>query len=189
MTATTLMLAQQAASGTDPNGTYLMMGGLLMGGALLLLFIELLVPSGGLIGVLSAIAAIGSITCFFLYDQTIGFIALLLTMILGPVAVALMFKLWLNSPIGKGLILGGELEPSTEESFHSSEYARSARSAELRQLIGTEGMTITALRPVGTVRINNERIDALAETGVIEANVPIVVVDVHDNQIKVRAAR
>jgi len=177
-------LAQQT---TDPDGTYLIMGALMMGGAILLLFIELFIPSGGLIGVLAGIAAIGSLVSFFLYDQTVGFISLGLTAVLGPVVIYFMFKFWLNSPFGRGIVLGGTAESSDEESFHASEYERSARAAELRQLLGAEGMTITALRPVGTVRINGERVDALAETGIIDAGVPVVVTDAYDNQIKVRA--
>ena len=58
--------------------------------------------------------------------------------------------------------------------------------AEFRELIGLQGVTITSLRPVGKVRIEGRRIDAMAETGIIEADTPIVVVDVYDNQIKVR---
>ena len=47
-------------------------------------------------------------------------------------------------------------------------------------------MTETALRPVGTVRIKGRRTDGMAEAGVIEANTPVVVTDIYDNQIKVR---
>lgn len=183
MTAMSMTLAQQAA---DPNGSYLIFGALLMGGAFVLLFIELFVPSGGLIGILAGIAAIGSIVCFFLYDQTVGFISLGLTVVLGPVLITLMFKFWLNSAMGRGIILGGDASPSTEESFHASEYARQQRAAALRQLIGAEGKTMTACRPIGVVRINDERLDALAETGVIDANVTVVVTEVYDNQVKVR---
>ena len=47
-------------------------------------------------------------------------------------------------------------------------------------------MTVTGLRPVGVVKINGQRVDALAEGGVIAANTPVLVTDVYDNQIKVR---
>ena len=59
---------------------------------------------------------------------------------------------------------------------------------ELRQLIGAEGVTETALRPVGFVKINGQRLDAMAESGIVEAGMPVVVTDVYDNQIKVRPA-
>jgi hypothetical protein len=37
------------------------------------------------------------------------------------------------------------------------------------------------------VRVGGRRIDAMAESGVIPAHTPVVVTDVYDNQIKVRA--
>ena len=58
---------------------------------------------------------------------------------------------------------------------------------QLRELIGAEGRAITALRPVGVVKIGGERVDALSELGVIESGTDIVVTDVYDNQVKVRA--
>ncbi|MHC5009117.1 MAG: NfeD family protein [Planctomycetota bacterium] len=45
---------------------------------------------------------------------------------------------------------------------------------------------MTDLRPVGVVKIDGQRIDALAESGIVEAETPVVVTDVYDNQIKVR---
>jgi membrane-bound serine protease (ClpP class) len=48
------------------------------------------------------------------------------------------------------------------------------------------GVAVTALRPVGTIKIEGRRVDAMAESGVIESGTNIVVVDVYDNQIKVR---
>ena len=53
-----------------------------------------------------------------------------------------------------------------EEGGVAAEFARRERLAQLRELIGAEGKTVTALRPVGVVKIGGERIDALAETGV-----------------------
>ena len=75
----------------------------------------------------------------------------------------------------------------TEADTMQAEKARLTRLDELRQLIGAEGMTITDLRPVGFVKINGQRLDAMAETGIVEADTPVVVTDVYDNQVKVRS--
>ena len=56
----------------------------------------------------------------------------------------------------------------------------------LESFVGKQGTTITVLRPVGVVRIDGERIDAMAETGSIEADCEIKVTSVYDNQVKVR---
>ncbi len=194
MTMLTSLLAQAApaqAADTGGNDIYLIWGGLLVASAIVLFLLELFVPSGGLIGILAGVAAIGSILSFFMYDQTIGFISLGLYLVLGPIVTIAVFKFWLNSPLGKSMVLGGTT--SVDEAGESAdqltggEIARLQRTEKLRALIGIEGKTVTALRPVGVVKIEGQRVDALAETGIIEANTPVVVTEVYDNQIKVRA--
>jgi membrane-bound ClpP family serine protease len=179
----TTLLAQ------DADNVYLLWGFILVAGALALLVIELFVPSGGLIGALAGVAAIGSIAAFFQYDTLWGVVATGAYVVLTPITLVFIFKVWIHSPIGRSMILGGSDPTATDvsdEHAAASEYARVERLARLRELIGADGVTATALRPVGTVVIQNERIDALAESGVIEAGTPVVVTDVYDNQIKVR---
>ncbi len=178
---------QNAATGPGDD-SYIFWGMALFGIALLLLLLEFIVPSGGLIGALCAIAIAGSVFSFFKYDTMWGYVALALYAIFGPVLIIFMFKFWLHSPMAKWMILGGieQNENESGDAAMSPDQARSERMAELNELIGLRGVTITSLRPVGKVRIEGRRIDAMAETGVIEADTPIVVVDVYDNQIKVR---
>lgn len=178
-----LLVAQTAAN----DGPYLWWGIALSALALVLFFIEFLVPSGGLLALLCGTAAIGSIIAFFMYDTMIGVTALVVYAVGTPILLVFVFKLWLHSPLSKRMVLGGTamLPERGEESYHESEKARSQRLSQ-EELIGAEGMTVSALRPVGFVKINGQRVDAMAETGVIEANMPVVVTDVYDNQIKVR---
>ena len=153
----------------------------------MLLVIELFVPSGGLIGILCGVAAISSIVAFFMYDTSWGVGVSLAYVVLTPITIVFVFKLWISSPVGKAMVLGESVTAGDEESVARSEQDRRARLAELEQLVGAEGVAETALRPVGTVRINGQRTDAMAEAGVIPANTPVVVTDIYDNQIKVRA--
>ena len=85
---------------------------------ILLLFLEMFVPSGGLIGGLAGVSALGSIFAFFQHDTTWGLVSLGLYLVLGPIAIVFMFKLWLNSSMGRGMILGGDdaaaLDPEGE---------------------------------------------------------------------------
>jgi membrane-bound ClpP family serine protease len=46
--------------------------------------------------------------------------------------------------------------------------------------------TATPLRPVGIIRYEGRRLDALSEAGIIEEGVEVEIVAVVDNQIKVR---
>jgi membrane-bound serine protease (ClpP class) len=181
-------LAQAAGAAAD-NETYLLWGFILAAAALGLLFLELLVPSGGLLGLLCGVAAISSIIAFFQYDTAFGIAALLAYALLTPILLVFVFKLWIHSPLARRMVLGGDDESENDgeqDNVGATEQARLQRLEQLRQLIGAEGVTITALRPVGFVKINGQRLDAMAETGVIEADTPVVVTDAYDNQIKVR---
>jgi membrane-bound serine protease (ClpP class) len=181
------VLAQAAAN----DGQMLVWGLILLAACLALLCLELFVPSGGLIGAMALVSAIGSIIAFFMYDTTWGAVSALMYLLLGPIVIVFGFRLWLHSPLAKRMILGGDepggVEPD-EDTAISAEHARRERLAQLRQLIGARGVTVSVLRPVGTVKIENQRLDALAETGIIEAGKPVVVTDVYDNQVKVREA-
>lgn len=184
-----LQLAQDAQpAGADDM--YLILGFVLLGVAIAMLVIELFVPSGGLIGVVAGIAAIGSLASFFRYDTVWGSVFTAIYVILGPIAIIYFFKWWINSPFSRRIILNttldGESADDEESAAYERERRRLARIDELRGLIGAEGVTETALRPVGTVTIQGERVEALAESGAIDAGVPVVVSDVYDNQIKVR---
>lgn len=183
-------LAASAAPGGEAgaDGTYLIWGALLLGAALVLIVVELFVPSGGLIGILAGVCAIGSIAAFFAYDTTWGVATLLTYLALIPLGVWLFFKYWLTSPFGRRMILEGDIERSGHEGDPAAaDAARRARMAELQEFVGEDGTAETALRPVGTVRIGDRRLDALAESGVIDAGTPVTVVAAYDNQLKVRA--
>lgn len=177
------LLAQETTS----NETFLLWGFLLLAAALVLLFVEVLLPTGGLIGMLCGVAVIGSIVAFFKYDTKWGMAATAAYIVLTPIVLIFVFRVWLNSPLGRRMILGGDTGQQTgDESYAASEQARADRLRDLAALIGAEGVTVTELRPVGTVKIDGRRVDALAETGTIAADTRVVVSDVYDNQIKVR---
>ncbi len=183
-----VMLAQAANDATG-NDAALWWGIVLFAAALVLLAVELLVPSGGLIGLLCGVAAVSSVVAFFRYDPLVGSAAAVLYVVLAPVVLVFVFKIWVNSPIARRMILTGKdevLGTSDEEAVRESERARAERLARIRELVGAEGTTVTDLRPVGFVTINGQRMDGMAETGIIEADTPIVVTDVYDNQVKVR---
>ena len=157
--------------------SYLPWGIALIAASIVLIFVEVFIPSGGLIAVSAAISACTGIIFLFIYDQTWGFIGLGATLVLGPMALTLAFKAFPHTPIGKRLILGTRnLDPERVAEQHDA----------LTALLDAEGEAITDLRPVGVVRIEGKRHDALAEGPMIEAGSRIRVVVVEANQIKVR---
>jgi len=175
----------------EPNSVYLFWGLVLFGVALGIVALELVVPSGGLLGLLSGGAVIASVVSFFMYSPTAGVVALLSYLVLTPIVLVFGLKLWMNSPLGRMVVLGdatADEETAPPNPPGSLSGSTAARAADLRHLIGASGVTITPLRPVGTVKIGEHRIEALAENGTIDRGQPVVVTEVYDNQVKVRVA-
>ncbi len=164
-----MLLSQTSA---DPGNT-LLWGFVLIGATIFLIALELVVPSGGILAIAAAAALIGAIAAFFMHDATTGMVALAVIAIVGPLAAWLGWRWWSETIMAERLVL------QTDEDTPSS-----ARAA----LLGREGVAETDLRPIGTVRIDEHRHDALSDLGVIEAGTTVTVVKVLDNQLKVRRA-
>ena len=152
-----------------------------------LLFIELFVPSGGVIGLVAGVTAIAGVVFFWRESTMWGLSGTLGVLILGPCAVAFMLKVYPETYVGRKLILGGS--KADEESFAAKVMAQAEESEHREALLGKIGVTINNLRPVGEVRIDGQRLEALAERGVLDAGVEVAVVSIVDNQIKVRPTR
>lgn len=164
------------------NEHHLIWGVGLIGVALLLMFIEVFLPSGGLIALLSGAAAIGGIWQLFLYDTTWGIIGMIGVIVMVPVMVSFGLKVLPSTPIGKKIFFGDASPDADEERMVREIQVRDS----LHALIGVEGKAITDLRPVGVVRIEGQRYDALAEGPFIDAGTTVRVTIVDGAQIKVR---
>jgi len=164
--------ASAAAAATSTGDTaFLFWGFILVGAAIIVLALELLLPTGGLLALVTGILLVGSLVAFFQYNPSAGWLALVLMIVLGPICAFYGFKIWMNSKLAKNLILEDEGPATT----HAA------------SLLGVVGVAETPLRPVGTVRVNGQRHDALAELGIIEVGTAIKVIEELDNQLKVRA--
>jgi membrane-bound serine protease (ClpP class) len=165
------------------NESNLIWGVGLILGALLLVFIEVFVPSGGLIAIASGAVAIAGIWQLFLYDTVWGVIGLVGVLIMVPVVVGFGLKMLPSTPIGKKMFFG---EGSPENDQERVEREMAVQDS-LNALVGVEGQAATDLRPVGVVRIEGRRFDALAEGGFIDAGTRVRVTVVEGAQLKVRA--
>tara|TARA_B100000959_G_C14956297_1_gene613889 strand:- start:50 stop:610 length:561 start_codon:yes stop_codon:yes gene_type:complete len=154
--------------------------------ALALFVIELFVPSGGLIAILGGLAVVASLIAFYVHDINTGLIATGTYIVFGPILAWIAFKIWASSPLAKQMILGGIVNEDSDEARQRLQSKQQERLAHLQPLVGKEGKTITVLRPIGVIRIDGRRIDAMAEAGSIEADCAVVVVSAFDNQVKVR---
>lgn len=163
--------------------TLLLVGLGLLALSLLLVVMEVFVPSAGLLTIGAAASAITGLVLLFRYDPKWCLAGALGLLIGAPVVLSFALKVWPSTPIGKKMLLG----ETTEEELAAKRQAEIDTRDRRRALIGAEGEAVTALRPVGMVRLGGERYDALAETGIIEAGQRVRVTSVQDYQIKVRA--
>lgn len=164
--------ASSAAAASAGAETALFWGFILLGAAVVVVALELLLPTGGLLALVSGALLVGSLVAFFNYSTGAGFLALVLMVVLGPLCVWYGFKFWSTTRMARRFVLEDE-----------GPTAQAAGSLE-----GCTGIAETPLRPIGTVRVSGHRRDALSELGVIEPGTRIVVVEDRDNQLKVRAA-
>jgi len=191
MTFLLAQTAQTTAAASDSNWLAIGLG--LAALALVFFALELFIPSGGVLAILCGACVFGSIASLFIYDTSAGGFALVAYLVAAPFAVVYGIKLWARTPIGRNLILGStesSLTKGMDEETAAQETAKIRRDQveTLRAMIGKRGVVQTTLRPVGIVVIDDQRLDALAEDGVIDKGRAIEVVNVYDNQLKVRAA-
>lgn len=144
--------------------------------AFLLIFAEVLVPSGGVLGFLAAGSLIGGIVLLFQVDTTLGLVGAIVTLIATPFVMGYALKIWPNTPIGRRLILQGKTRDTNEPK---------TASTEQKDLTGATGKALTDLRPIGTCMIDGQRIDCLADEGVIEAGQGVRVIGNDGMQVKV----
>lgn len=159
--------------------------GLLLASAVVLA-LELFVPSGGVLGLLSAALAIVAVVCFWRVSPAWGMSSLLAVLILGPLALGFFVKIWPDTPIGRLMILGSNAPEERDRA--GREVADAARRDEMDALVGARGRAITDLRPVGVVLLDGQRREALAEGAWIESGREVRVVRVEGTQIRVREA-
>ncbi len=149
---------------------------------LLLIIVEVFVPSGGLIALTATGSSIAGVYCLFRHSTTWGLAGILIMLVLGPAVMAFALKVWPSTPIGRRIM--GE---------RPQEVVEAERLAELRQreewqaMVGAEGIVITDLRPVGLAEIDGRRYEVLAQNSFIPAGTRVRVSVVEGTQIKVRA--
>lgn len=164
--------------------------------AVTLFIIEVFIPSGGLIGLMAIIAAMGGIILLFQINTTLGLVGAIVCVVAIPVLMMTGLKLWPNTPVGRWLSLN---EPSSRDEdavdmLSSDDDSNDATLASDRKqptgkhlLLGQTGIAQTDLRPVGVCRINDHKEPCVAVGGMITAGTPIKVIAIEDNTVKVQS--
>ena len=171
-----LSLLADAATAADGTG-WLVAAFALLGVTLALGVAELFVPTAGVLAMMTALSAIGSVACFFMHSPLWGFASLLAYAAGAPFAVVFGFKLWTHTPIARRMVLGAA---------EGADGAAPATAVPGPVALGEEGTAATPLRPVGFVRFGDRRIEAVAEHGMIEAGAEVIVTETGPSRVVVR---
>ena len=142
-----------------------------------LMVLEVLIPSGGILGILCLGTLLsGIVLAFRSGGPTAGFSMITAIVVLAPVLLAVTFRVLPHTPIGRMLL--GEA-PNSEEVVPED---------PRRDMIGMIGVARSKMLPSGTVEIEGQVIDAVAKGQAIEPGEKVQVVEVRGNRVMVRLA-
>lgn len=160
---------------------WLVWGFLLLGIALLMVVIEIFVPTAGMLGLGSLVVAGLGVVCLFRAGLNWGLGGVLSVMVTGPIVFFYGLKVYRNTAIGR-MMTSADADAVAAE-------ARDVELAAMRErerLMGLEGVVVTELRPVGVVELEGRRYDALSETTLVRAGTRVRVTLVEPSQVRVR---
>ena len=146
--------------------------------AFLLLVIDIFLPSAGLLLFVALSIAIAGVVCLYNHSVTWGIIGTLLVLVGSPSLFFIGLQVMPHTPIGRKLIPPDalDLEPSGPPT-----------PSPLAKLVGQEADVVSDLRPIGVIRIGDQRLDALSETNLIRAGTRVRIVAVEGTEVRVRA--
>lgn len=156
-------------------------GVLLIGAAIVLMIVDVFLPTGGILVVAAGLTAIAGVICLFRHDSTAGLIGVLVLIVLAPAIMIFGLKIWPDTPLGRRII-----GTPTEEEQARQRQAQEAEDRRRQALLGAAGTVVIDLRPVGTVEIDGKRYDARSETFFIPAGTKVRVTALDANELRVR---
>ncbi len=141
---------------------------------IILILAEMVLPGGviGIAGIGCLIAAV--VVTFTNFGPAAGMVALFALLVFCAVVFALWMKYFQRLPFTKQLVLQESIdEQSTDDG--------------LNDLVGRQAVATTLLMPSGHIEIDDEKYDALSESGSIESGVGVKVVAVRGATLIVEA--
>lgn len=152
--------------------------------SLALLTAEVFVPSGGFISVLMLLALAGSVFCAFRAwwgtSPTLWWSYVASVLVLLPAVLIAAFTIFPRTAYGRRILLDA---PAPEEVVG---YSR--EQAELQQLIGRRGKTVTLHNPGGIVTVDGRRYHSETRGMMLDPGEEVEVVAVKGNRVVIRLA-
>lgn len=155
---------------------------ILLAVGLLLVLVEFLIPSGGILGVLAALSILsGIVMAFNERGPLIGMLFIGITVLSIPVLFIAGFKILPHTPIGRQLI---SESPTGDEVISDM-----ATRRNMREMIGWIGRSTSPMLPSGSIEVEGQVLDAVSQGMAIDNNTPVKIIDVQGTRIIVRPCR
>ena len=142
-----------------------------------LIIAEVFVPSGGLISIMALVCVAGGVVIFFNHSTIAGWIGIIIAIVMIPSVLVFAYKIFPKTNFGKNATLTpperqqGDAIPDTPG---------------LIEMLGAVGTVLTPLRPVGMCDFSGQRVECVAESGYVEINKKVKVINVESTQLTVR---
>lgn len=144
-----------------------------------IIVLEVFVPSGGVLGFVSLAAILASIvTAFVELGAQAGVAMIAITVVAVPLVLGMAFRWFPHTALGRRVL------PPPPEAADVVPDAPSRRRA--RDLVGQTGTTSSDLLPWGTVAVGGADIEAVSESGPLDAGTPVEVVAAQGAAVVVR---
>lgn len=154
-----------------PNGPALIVTLFVAG--FVLVAAEVFLP-GAILGILGGLCFAGAVAVVFMhYGAAAGLVAAFVVALLAIVGFLLWLYLFPRSFMGRRIILSRSQPSNPAPSVH-------------RELVGVEGVALTPLRPAGTARLGDRRIDVTTAGEFLREGEEVVVVATDGMRIVVR---
>lgn len=150
---------------------------LLLSIGLLLVVVEMFIPSGGALGFLSAGSVIAAIAMAFRHSTATGTVFMAVAVFGTPLLLALGFHLWPRTPLGRRILLD---VPRGDDVLPEDDLRRL-----LKELVGKVGKAKTLMLPGGPVEIDGRTFDAVTQGQPVEQGAAVKVVEVRGTRIVV----
>ncbi len=137
---------------------------------------EIFLPSGGILSLIAGGLFLVALVKAFAISTNVGMAFIGADIVLIPVMVLIGLKLIAKSPV----TLRKEL--SRKDGVFS-------QKKDMESFLNASGVTLTAFRPAGAVKLNNQRIDAVTQGEYLEKGTPVRVIQVTGNQVIVEAKK
>ena len=159
---------------------------ILLAAGVLIAILEVFIPSGGLLGIVSAGFFIGGIAVAWSHSGAWGMGTLLGCLVLIPILIVVGFRMFPHTPLGRKMILAPPTSESTASAAGRTEPSPPA-GTEPGITVGMAGRAGTDLRPSGTAFFNDRRVSVVTAGEWITRDAAVRVVKVEGNRIVVEA--